>query len=364
MISVLMNTRESTPSWIQSGVCDYFRARLNLLAPDWNRGKRGGRYTSGFSTTAFFFEWIAVELCPDFVSRLNKVIGEDGYDQEFFKKATGHDIATLWGMYQSSLIADPENDIPIIAAFPDLSKVSFVNEPSDPQDLDTVFEFQNSIPNHPGSILFCSTIKDPIAISRDFSYRIIALLYGTPQNHHPSYISKITIILSDMPGVAHMISENGSARKKEIHVSVNHICETYARNNNDVAGLGGEIRGVLIHELTHAWQYFEQVCLPSSAHNDHRHERAPGGVTEGIADFIRLRSGMAPSHWKKSKGRWDGGYDCTAHFLAWVEDTKREVGFVRKLNYAIGKSGWDVRCVDDICGVGVEALWKEYCGSF
>jgi hypothetical protein len=47
----------------------------------------------GYSTTAFFLKWIAIELCPDFVSRLNENIGESGRDQELM--ATGHTIAKL-----------------------------------------------------------------------------------------------------------------------------------------------------------------------------------------------------------------------------------------------------------------------------
>jgi hypothetical protein len=202
IVHALQNRGEgkaSVPNWISSGIRDYFRARISLMAPDWNRGARGGSYTSGYSTTAFFLEWIAIELCPDIVSRLNESIGEKGYNQEFFKTATGHTIVVLWQMYQSTLVGDVENDIPSIPEFPSLEEVSFSNENSDTLKLETVFEFENNIPEHPGSILFMKIIKDAESLTREFSLLVVKLLYGNLPQFYPSYISKINIILRDMP---------------------------------------------------------------------------------------------------------------------------------------------------------------------
>lgn len=36
----------------------------------------------------------------------------------------------------------------------------------------------------------------------------------------------------------------------------------------------------------------------------------PGGLIEGIADFVRLKAGLAPPHWKPGpRSRWDEGYE-------------------------------------------------------
>ncbi|RVW61391.1 hypothetical protein CK203_032040 [Vitis vinifera] len=45
--------------------------------------------------------------------------------------------------------------------------------------------------------------------------------------------------------------------------------------------------------------------------------QAPGGLIEGIADFVRLKANYAPSHWvQPGQGdRWDQDYDVTARFL-------------------------------------------------
>ncbi|WJZ83949.1 hypothetical protein VitviT2T_003587 [Vitis vinifera] len=56
--------------------------------------------------------------------------------------------------------------------------------------------------------------------------------------------------------------------------------------------------------MTHIWQW-------------NGNGQAPGGLIEGIADFVRLKANYAPSHWvQPGQGdRWDQDYDVTARFL-------------------------------------------------
>jgi hypothetical protein len=62
----------------------------------------------------------------------------------------------------------------------------------------------------------------------------------------------------------------------------------------------------------------------------------------GIADFVRLRAGLAPKHWKPSKqGNWDSGYETTAYFLDYV-DKQIYPGFVACINEWLGQ-----RCLTD-----------------
>lgn len=71
-----------------------------------------------------------------------------------------------------------------------------------------------------------------------------------------------------------------------------------------------EFKGVLLHELTHALQHDGFGSTPS-------------WFTESIADWIRLRNGLGPRHWKKAgegdpnKG-WETGYDVGAWFLDYL----------------------------------------------
>jgi hypothetical protein len=71
-----------------------------------------------------------------------------------------------------------------------------------------------------------------------------------------------------------------------------------------------EFKGVLLHELTHALQHDGYGTTPT-------------WFTESIADWIRLRNGLGPGHWKKcgegnrEKG-WETGYDVGAWFLDYL----------------------------------------------
>lgn len=89
------------------------------------------------------------------------------------------------------------------------------------------------------------------------------------------------------------------------------------------------------------------------------HGTAPSGLIEGIADFVRLRAGLAPPHWRRGRGeRWDEGYEVTGYFLDWIE--KRYAGFVRGVNAILRDAKWDVGVFKLITGQSVDDLWKEY----
>ena len=86
---------------------------------------------------------------------------------------------------------------------------------------------------------------------------------------------------------------------------------------------------------------------------------APGGLVEGVADYVRLRAGYAPPHWKRGRGgRWDEGYDVTGYFLDWIE--KRHAGFVRGVNAVLKDAKWDEGVFKLITGSTVDELWKKY----
>lgn len=124
-----------------------------------------------------------------------------------------------------------------------------------------------------------------------------------------------------------------------IHVSAGYI----AGYSGDVKT---EITGVLYHETTHVWQWDGAGA-------------APGGLIEGIADFVRLRAGYAPAHWVKAGegDRWDQGYDVTARFLDYCDGLKP--GFVAQLN-ADMKNGYSDGFFVQLLGKSVDQLWSDY----
>ena len=143
----------------------------------------------------------------------------------------------------------------------------------------------------------------------------------------------MSLFIDDRDGVA-FTSNN------EIHVSARYI-------NGYSGNVKTEITGVLYHESAHIWQW------------NGNGQSTPGGLIEGIADYVRLKAGYAPSHWvKPGQGdRWDQGYDVTARFLDYCNSLRN--GFVAELNKKL-RNGYSANFFVELLGKNVDQLWKDY----
>jgi hypothetical protein len=95
------------------------------------------------------------------------------------------------------------------------------------------------------------------------------------------------------------------------------------------------------------------------------HDAAPIGLIEGVADFVRLRAGLAPPHWKRGeKGEhWDAGYEKTGFFLDWLERAKG-IGTVRRINLALSDGKYhEKKFWTSVLGEAIEELWEQYRSS-
>uniref|UniRef100_A0A7C8Z7C8 Plant basic secretory protein (BSP) family protein n=1 Tax=Opuntia streptacantha TaxID=393608 RepID=A0A7C8Z7C8_OPUST len=110
--------------------------------------------------------------------------------------------------------------------------------------------------------------------------------------------------------------------------------------------LKNEFTGIVYHEMTHVWQW-------------NGNGQARGGLIEGIADFIRLKAGLAPSTWGPpgSGTNWDDGYGTTARFLDYCESLMP--GFVAQLNRKM-RDGYSDAFFQDLLGKPVDQLWSDY----
>lgn len=176
---------------------------------------------------------------------------------------------------------------------------------------------------------------------------VLTTLYKpTPTNSHIPPTRSVTLVLRSMPGVAYTTGSALDDDHKEIHFSLDyikdHIPADPPNRQHD------EIKGVLVHEMVHCWQW---NALGT----------APGGLIEGIADFVRLKAGLSPPHWKKEQGGdWDAGYQHTAYFLQWLEDCCGE-GTVRKINGRLKEEKYDEEEFwNRLFGENVGELWEEY----
>ena len=145
-----------------------------------------------------------------------------------------------------------------------------------------------------------------------------------------------------MGGVAYTTGSDIDDDHKEIHFSLDYIKNIASERQKQ------EIQGVLVHEMVHCWQW---NGLGTS----------PGGLIEGIADFVRLKAGLAPPHWKKEAGgEWDAGYQHTGYFLEWIEESFGE-GSVRKINATLQiKKYVEEEFWQGLFQKNVADLWAEY----
>ncbi|TDZ40576.1 hypothetical protein C8035_v005519 [Colletotrichum spinosum] len=197
--------------------------------------------------------------------------------------------------------------------------------------------------NHPAAVHFLSAVNTSHALATAVT-SVLTLLYESPScptTHIPPTRS-VTLILRDMGGVAYTTGSDLDDDHKEIHFSLPYIAGIAAERRTD------EIMGVLTHEMVHCYQWNARGSCP-------------GGLIEGIADWVRLNSQLSPPHWKRdSSGNWDGGYQHTAYFLEYLEGRFGK-GTVRKLNEKLRKQHYrEKEFWTEALGRPVEQLWKDY----
>lgn len=195
---------------------------------------------------------------------------------------------------------------------------------------------------HPGAARFltATTASEvlPSAISA-----VLLLLYDARENPTPT--RSVTLVLREKAGVAYTVGTELDGDHKEIHFSLGYISRIKEERLKD------EITGVLVHELVHCFQYNGKGTCP-------------GGLIEGLADWVRLRCDLAepPPHWKRdtSKG-WDAGYERTAYFLEYLEG-RFGAGTVRRMNAALrGEKYEEQKFWPALFERSVKDLWAEYC---
>jgi hypothetical protein len=170
--------------------------------------------------------------------------------------------------------------------------------------------------------------KQTLASATDFIWRTFQQSNTADRKN----VQTVNLFIDVMGGVAY-------ATNNEIHVSNDYI-------GNYSGDVRREITGVLYHEMAHIWQW-------------NGNGKAPGGLIEGIADFVRLKANYAPSHWVQAGqgDSWDQGYDVTAKFLDYCNGLRN--GFVAKLNKKM-KTGYSAQYFVDLLGKTVDQLWKDY----
>lgn len=202
--------------------------------------------------------------------------------------------------------------------------------------------------NHSGAATFFAHNNPAHSLSCAADSVLSTLYAPTKTNENIPSTRSITLVLRSMGGVAYTTGTELDDEHKEIHFSLEYIDGISSRTPGRDAH---EIQGVLVHEMVHAWQW-------------NAIGTAPGGLIEGIADFVRLKAGLSPPHWRKEAGeKWDAGYQYTGYFLEWIEDKWGE-GSVRKINATLKGEKYEEDVFwDKLFGEKVQDLWEKYKAS-
>ncbi|XP_031390420.1 uncharacterized protein LOC116202923 [Punica granatum] len=194
----------------------------------------------------------------------------------------------------------------------------------------------NTVPNTEGGAIFRDKLgqdyaRQTMASASEFIWQTLR----QPNEADRKPIARVTLVVENFEGIAYTINSS------EIHVSAN----SYIRNIK--GDIKTDFNGVLYHEMTHVWQW-----------DGKRQGHAPN-VTEGVADFVRLRANYAPPTWPpRGSGQfWHEGYAVTAYFLDYCEGLKN--GFVADLNMKM-KDGYNDSFFMELLGKPVDQLWSEY----
>lgn len=211
-------------------------------------------------------------------------------------------------------------------------------------------DYTNKAEGTKGSDIYKSLIPNPDPFIQQHALWVAQTLYWSTEDSIPN-IEKIVYTLEDIEGIS---AKGGQPPVVNIFYS-----SQWVEKSNESLGASKvmyETRGVLYHELTHAYQLEPQGI---------------GGYVggsvfwvfiEGMADAVRAHNGFFPITNRKPGGTWMDGYQTTGFFLQWL--TGKDPDFLRKFNRtALEIIPWDFdKAMQSILGedVTTDGLWEEY----
>ena len=202
-----------------------------------------------------------------------------------------------------------------------------------------------------GSKLYDVLVQDKIAYLKWHALEICTYLYFNDRDERFP-VNTIEYFLEPMPG--EVSYKGGSSPKINIHYSTDWIQKSA---NESLLKLSLETRGVLFHELVHAYQ-FEPKGIGSYSTN-----REFWACIEGLADAVRAEAGLFDiAALRKPGGHWLDGYKTTGFFLQWL--TTMNPDALREFHVTV--RDMDVWSFDKAMRAmfgpekGIEQMWAEY----
>lgn len=212
--------------------------------------------------------------------------------------------------------------------------------------------FHDKSPESKGSAIYHAIIPNPEDYIADQARTVLSTLYFSPTDSIvPCH--RLHYSIEDVEGISAKGGGNGHV---SIFYSTRHVENSFA--NNDTAQVLFETRGVLLHELTHAYQLEPQGIGSYGTNRDF------WAFIEGMADAVRVANGGFNKTTDRPRGgNYTDGYRHAGYFFVWLRDNK-DPDFLRKFNrstlevipwsfdgaikYSLGEE------------YDIESLWKEY----
>ncbi len=215
-----------------------------------------------------------------------------------------------------------------------------------------VLHFSDEAPESKGSAIYHAIIRHPEEYIRKVAEEVMQTLYFSPADSIPM-LHTLDYILRSYDGVS---AKEGGDGQVSICYSTDHVERAFAEH--DTANVDFETRGVLLHELTHAFQ------LEPQGIGNYGNSPVFWQLIEGMADAVRVMNGGFHGEADRPKGgSYTQGYRHAGYFIAWVTEHK-DRHFLRKLNRScleVVPWSWNgaIRfALGD--AYDVDSLWQEY----
>lgn len=217
-------------------------------------------------------------------------------------------------------------------------------------DVGTI-EFEDKAAGTRGSEIYHQIIADPEAYIAEQARTVLATLYRSPEDSIAA-VKRLHYTLEDSDGISAKGGGNGNVH---IFYSTRHVEKSYGDGDTDKVLF--ETRGVLLHELTHAYQ------LEPQGIGTYGTNRVFWAFIEGMADAVRVANGGFGPDARPRGGNYMDGYRTAGYFFVWLRDNK-DPDFLRKFNRStLEVIPWSFDgAVKHTLGeeYDIDALWREY----
>lgn len=213
-----------------------------------------------------------------------------------------------------------------------------------------IVDFQNKAINTEGWNIYNRIIPDPQRFIQQHALWVVQTLYFSVEDSIPN-VEKIKYSFEDKNGIS---AKSGRPPIVNIFYSSQWVEKSEVSKGD--AQVLFETRGVLYHELTHAFQ------LEPQGIGGYVQGTEFWAFIEGMADAVRYHNGFFLTANRKPGGHWMDGYQSTGFFLQWL--TSKDFDFLRKFNRTcLEIVPWSFdKAMEHIFGTGVttDSLWNEY----